>query len=164
MCLSLLGTWAGGSAGEEWTQHCSILQVLISIQSLIMVDEPFFNEPSFEKQRGTHEGTVGNKAYASIVRYGTVRYAMTEAMRKPPKGFEDAVKTHFSLRKEELKAQLETWVCEAKNDPDAGQGYGSLVSSHNNVLAAQFKSSKDAYHKALKTAVADCVKELNKLK
>jgi hypothetical protein len=42
--------------------------VLISIQSLIMVEEPFFNEPSFEKQRGTAEGTAGNKAYASIVR------------------------------------------------------------------------------------------------
>ena len=40
VCLSLLGTWAG----PKWNVQSSILQVLISIQSLIMVDEPYYNE------------------------------------------------------------------------------------------------------------------------
>jgi hypothetical protein len=89
---------------------------------------------------------------------------MTEAMRSPPQGFEEAVKTHFTMRKEELKAQLEAWVVEAEQDSGtaAGLGYGALVSSHNSVLAGLFRQ-KGAYHKALKAAVADCVKELNKL-
>ena len=32
VCLSLLGTWRGGSAMEEWNSSSSLLQVLVSIQ------------------------------------------------------------------------------------------------------------------------------------
>jgi hypothetical protein len=43
VCLSLLGTWSGGQ-GESWSADVSTtFQVLISIQSLILVDEPYFN-------------------------------------------------------------------------------------------------------------------------
>jgi len=43
VCLSLLGTWSGGQ-GESWNADASTtFQVLISIQSLILVDEPYFN-------------------------------------------------------------------------------------------------------------------------
>lgn len=45
VCLSLLGTWQAGK-GESWSgEYSTILQVLVSIQSLILVDEPFYNEP-----------------------------------------------------------------------------------------------------------------------
>ena len=45
VCLSLLGTWSG-RAGENWNPEGSnILQVLISIQGLVLVDNPFFLEP-----------------------------------------------------------------------------------------------------------------------
>jgi ubiquitin-protein ligase len=45
VCLSLLGTWSGGQ-NETWDPKAStLLQVLVSIQSLIFVPEPFFNEP-----------------------------------------------------------------------------------------------------------------------
>jgi baculoviral IAP repeat-containing protein 6 len=41
VCLSLLGTWKG----PGWdAQHSTLLQVLISIQSLIFVERPWFNE------------------------------------------------------------------------------------------------------------------------
>eukprot|EP01046_Picozoa_sp_COSAG06_P035838 COSAG06_NODE_3893_length_4797_cov_4.554066_2_plen_148_part_00 len=56
VCLSLLGTWSG-EAGENWNpQSSNILQVLISIQGLVLVEEPFYNEPGFEKQIGTEDG------------------------------------------------------------------------------------------------------------
>lgn len=46
VCLSLLGTW-DGDKGESWnSQTSTLLQVLVSIQSLILVPEPFFNEVS----------------------------------------------------------------------------------------------------------------------
>ncbi|XP_063708470.1 (E3-independent) E2 ubiquitin-conjugating enzyme UBE2O-like [Culicoides brevitarsis] len=48
VCLSLLGTWIGKSKTEQWTENSTIYQLLISIQSLILVPEPFFNEPGFE--------------------------------------------------------------------------------------------------------------------
>uniref|UniRef100_A0A914VVG4 UBC core domain-containing protein n=1 Tax=Plectus sambesii TaxID=2011161 RepID=A0A914VVG4_9BILA len=45
ICLSILGTWEGRPE-EKWNPYCSLLQVLISIQGLIFVKEPYFNEPS----------------------------------------------------------------------------------------------------------------------
>jgi len=45
VCLSLLGTWAG----PGWDPKTStLLQVLLSIQGLIFVDDPFHNEPGME--------------------------------------------------------------------------------------------------------------------
>ena len=45
MCLSLLGTWSG----PGWDPvRSTLLQVLVSVQALIMVDEPFFNEPGYQ--------------------------------------------------------------------------------------------------------------------
>merc|ERR1712020_608562 len=53
VCLSLLGTWEGAQ-GEAWNAETStIIQVLISIQSLILCPEPYYNEPGFERSYGT---------------------------------------------------------------------------------------------------------------
>jgi hypothetical protein len=42
VCLSLLGTWSG----PGWISgQSTLLQVLISIQSLILCEEPYLNEP-----------------------------------------------------------------------------------------------------------------------
>ncbi len=52
VCLSLLGTWPGGGKAEKWVAATSsMLQLLVSIQSLIFVDQPFFNEPGYERNR-----------------------------------------------------------------------------------------------------------------
>ena len=56
VCLSLLGTWEG-QQGERWNETTStVLQVLVSIQSLILVPEPYFNEPGYEQEIGTEAG------------------------------------------------------------------------------------------------------------
>ena len=44
VCLSLLGTWHGGSRAEEWTDTSTLLQVFVSIQALIFVKYPAWNE------------------------------------------------------------------------------------------------------------------------
>ena len=43
-------------------------QVLVSIQSLILIDAPYFNEPGFERTRGTPEGDKANERYAQSER------------------------------------------------------------------------------------------------
>jgi len=49
VCLSLLKTWRGGP-GEMWTSDVStVMQVLTSIQALIFVDQPYYNEPGYER-------------------------------------------------------------------------------------------------------------------
>lgn len=63
MCLSLLGTWSGAQ-GESWNEKTStILQVLVSIQSLILVAEPYFNEPGYESSMGTDHGREQSDKY-----------------------------------------------------------------------------------------------------
>ena len=58
VCLSLLGTWSG-RAGEMWSAETSnLLQVLISIQGLVLVQDPYFNEPGYEAERGSARGAA----------------------------------------------------------------------------------------------------------
>lgn len=51
VCISLLGTWTGRGS-EVWTIDSTLLQLIISIQGLILVAEPYFNEAGYEKQKG----------------------------------------------------------------------------------------------------------------
>lgn len=102
VCLSLLGTWRG-HASENWDPKLStILQVLVSIQALIMSEEVYFNEPGFENEAGTTEGEKKNEGYSNIVRYANVRFAMLGQLKNPPKGFESVVKRHFYIKKFEI--------------------------------------------------------------
>lgn len=51
VCVSLLGTWSGRDT-EVWGPNSTLLQVIVSIQGLILVAEPYFNEAGYEKQKG----------------------------------------------------------------------------------------------------------------
>ncbi|CAL1152374.1 unnamed protein product [Cladocopium goreaui] len=73
VCLSLLGTWQGERA-ENWDATTSrAVQVLISIQSLILVPQPYFNEPGFEREIGTETGERRSHEYNRSVRENCVR-------------------------------------------------------------------------------------------
>lgn len=39
---------------------------LVSIQGLVLVREPYFCEPSFERMRGTEEGTLNSRLYKYV--------------------------------------------------------------------------------------------------
>lgn len=84
VCLSLLGTWTGKST-EMWDKNKStMLQVLVSIQALILNAKPFFNEPGFEKSYVGPEGEKMSRSYnddAFIYSLKTMMYTL----RKPPK-------------------------------------------------------------------------------
>lgn len=41
-----------------------------------------------------------NRAYENIVRYATVKYAMIDVIKYPPKGFEEVVLKNFWLKRE----------------------------------------------------------------
>ena len=63
VCLPLLGTWRGEDS-EAWSEATStFLQVLVSIQSLIFVPEPYFNEPGYEASIGTPSGISASRDY-----------------------------------------------------------------------------------------------------
>jgi len=91
VCLSLLNTW-DGRPEEKWNeQTSSLLQVLVSIQSLVLVQEPYFNEPGYESLRGTASGNAASAEYDANVREGTVRWAMLEVLQRPPACFQEVI-------------------------------------------------------------------------
>ncbi|KIJ21893.1 hypothetical protein PAXINDRAFT_173916 [Paxillus involutus ATCC 200175] len=79
VCLSILGTWSGDRT-ETWSAaRSSLLQAFVSIQGLVLVKEPWFCEPAYEKLRGTEEGTVNSRLYnekAYVLSRGFVRRAL----------------------------------------------------------------------------------------
>lgn len=84
VCLSLLGTWTG-KQNEMWIPDKStMLQVLVSIQALILNAKPFFNEPGYEKTYTGIEGERRSLAYnenAFVLSLKTMIYTL----RRPPK-------------------------------------------------------------------------------
>ncbi|XP_014667326.1 PREDICTED: baculoviral IAP repeat-containing protein 6-like [Priapulus caudatus] len=115
VCLSLLGTWEG-QQGEQWnSEQSSLLQVLISIQSMIFVAEPFFNEPGYEQEIGSEAGRKHSAEYNHEVQINTVKWAMVHQMSNPSPGFEEVIKTHFRLKKDRILQEVEGWYATNKS-------------------------------------------------
>ena len=107
VCLSLLGTWQG----PGWIpKESTLLQVLMSIQSLILVKDPYFNEPGFEKTRTTAEGRRHAEAYSKNIRSYTLQWAMLEQLQKANESpFKDIITKHFQMKYDSIKEQLDAW-------------------------------------------------------
>ncbi|GMJ03582.1 ubiquitin-conjugating enzyme 23, PHO2 FAMILY UBIQUITIN CONJUGATION ENZYME 2 [Hibiscus trionum] len=97
VCLSLLNTWTG-RGNEVWDPtSSSILQVLVSLQGLVLNARPYFNEAGYDKQVGTAEGEKNSLAYNENTFLLNCK-SMMHLLRKPPKDFEEFVKDHFRRR------------------------------------------------------------------
>jgi len=113
VCLSLLGTWSG-EAGESWNPDLSsFLQILISIQSLILVDMPYFNEPGYEKTINTPNGKAANMKYNDNIRLQTIRVAMIGNIKKKIPSYENFITNHFKLKKDEILETVNNWLEES---------------------------------------------------
>ncbi|GJN06556.1 hypothetical protein PR202_ga24295 [Eleusine coracana subsp. coracana] len=97
VCLSLLNTWWGNGC-EKWAKsNSTLLQVLVSIQGLVLNDKPYYNEPGNKNSAKTAVGEKNSLAYnqtAFILSCKTMLYSITN----PPKHFETLVARHFSER------------------------------------------------------------------
>ncbi|MCL7033647.1 hypothetical protein MKW94_023671 [Papaver nudicaule] len=128
VCLSLLNTWSGRK-DEMWTPNKSnMLQVLLSIQALVLNTKPYFNEPGWAPSAGTVQGEKSSQKYNEstfILSCRTILYTL----KNPPKHFEDYVLGHFRLRAHPFllacKAYIEGaqvgCVVEGVQDVDEGQ-------------------------------------------
>lgn len=119
VCLSLLGTWGGGS-GETWDpKTSSIIQLLKSIQSLILVEEPCFNEPGHERNYGSDAGNKENAGYNQNVQFYTMRTSMLNMLKNIDKQypeFKDMILFHFKSKKDEILKQIDRWTDKAVAD------------------------------------------------
>ncbi|XP_065681736.1 uncharacterized protein LOC100214758 isoform X1 [Hydra vulgaris] len=128
VCLSILNTWHGRPE-ERWSpQTSSLLQVLVSIQSLILVSEPYFNEPGYERMRATPQGKQNSCDYNTNIQQATIKWAMIEQIKRPSLCFREIIHRHFLMKQADVISQCERWLAESKQNTRC---YESL----NNTLA-----------------------------
>lgn len=121
----MLGTWSG----PGWQANKStLLQVLVSIQGLILVPDPFYNEPAFESGRGKPHMVKRSNDYNTNIRRFTLQHAMddflTLACTSTQQGqpctksnqlkdypeFTSVVVKHFYERRHAIRVQLDEWL------------------------------------------------------
>ncbi|XP_055013772.1 (E3-independent) E2 ubiquitin-conjugating enzyme UBE2O isoform X2 [Boleophthalmus pectinirostris] len=108
VCVSLLGTWIGKGT-ERWTSKSSLLQVLISIQGLILVNEPYYNEAGFDSDRGLQEGYENSRCYNEMALIKMVQ-SMTQLLQHPVEVFKQEIQQHFVCSGWRLVHRLEVWL------------------------------------------------------
>lgn len=80
---------------EVWdSTKSSILQVLVSVQGLVLVPEPYYNEAGYEKQIGTQEGRHNSRQYNESTLLLTLKH-MIVTLNNPLPPFEEMAKRHF---------------------------------------------------------------------
>ncbi|KAE9551922.1 hypothetical protein FO519_004881 [Halicephalobus sp. NKZ332] len=148
VCLSVLNTWHGRPE-ERWNaETSSFLQVIVSIQSLILVSDPYFNEPGYERSRNTPAGQQASRDYDANIRAMTVRWAILEQIRNPPKAFEEVIKCHFYLKKDEITTQIKNWIEEMQKYADENSEQPDRTMKNSLVaLKRNFELLKEEFNK-----------------
>lgn len=93
ICLSLLGTWQGRNE-ENWSEKATLLQILVSIQGLVLVRNPFFNEAGFESLEKQGEYKTEARLYSEkvfVMSRGFVKHALARGVA----GFNDVLAWNY---------------------------------------------------------------------
>eukprot|EP00475_Leptophrys_vorax_P018143 TRINITY_DN2476_c0_g1_i1.p1 TRINITY_DN2476_c0_g1~~TRINITY_DN2476_c0_g1_i1.p1 ORF type:complete len:568 (-),score=165.08 TRINITY_DN2476_c0_g1_i1:45-1748(-) len=117
VCLSLLGTWQGPGWDPE---NSTLLQLVVSVQAMILCEEPYCNEPGWYGS----VGSTASKSYSKQLRKASALYAMLwhlNGEHPVPQCFQKVVSGHFYMNREEIKAQLQAW--ETLNSQVAGESH-----------------------------------------
>lgn len=109
VCLSLINTWSGSKA-EKWTKGSTILQLLVSIQGLVLNSRPYFNEPGL----GMGKDSKFSMWINASNRYNEDAFilsckTMQHIMRHPPQNFESFVAQHFRQRAAPLITAIDNY-------------------------------------------------------
>ncbi len=113
ICSSILNTWKG-LASESWTPELStIFQILVSIQSQIFVEQPYFNEPGYEKSMNTPTGQQHSKEYNDNIMQYTLDHAIIDLIEDTKRGkypeFNDVINEYFNYHKHNIINTLNIW-------------------------------------------------------
>lgn len=159
VCLSLLNTWSG-SQKEMWIPNLStMLQVLVSIQGLILNAKPYFNEPAYARLSGTPHGEKSSHHYNECTFILSLK-TMVFTLRNQPKHFEDFVVGHFFKRALDILVACKAYMdgaqvgCLVKGGvQDVDEGDKSCSQDFKATLGAYFKPLVDAF---TQIGVKDC--------
>ncbi|RPD64686.1 hypothetical protein L226DRAFT_497961 [Lentinus tigrinus ALCF2SS1-7] len=108
VCLSLLGTWPGRPE-EQWSPKSTLLQVLVSIQSMILIELPYFNEPGYGKANPSNRAS---QEYNKNIRAQTTRWAIVEWLKDEHKDgvWGEVIASHFLTRHDTIRSCLAEWA------------------------------------------------------
>lgn len=143
VCLTLLGTWQGHKS-EEWNAETSTLQqLLVSIQSLILVPNPIFNEPGHEADIGSEKGDKKNNDYNAFIRLFTMRNVV-QFLKNPFQYPElaDIIITHLTLKKDHILETFTAWTSTATHVNNSVQHQGPI---DKNSFETELKKIKELY-------------------
>ncbi|KAI5651971.1 ubiquitin-conjugating enzyme domain-containing protein [Phthorimaea operculella] len=148
VCVSLLGTWSGRGV-EVWGKDSSLLQVIVSLQGLILNAEPYFNEAGYEKQKGTQQGTENSRMYNEMVLLKLVQ-SMTRMTCNPPEPFRKEILAHMRAHAHTLCKRLEGLAAlSAGKETDVPPPDYPLVPASRGFCLT-LRSSLDAFRAALR--------------
>ncbi|URE35773.1 hypothetical protein MUK42_33910 [Musa troglodytarum] len=109
VCLSLLKTWMG-SGSEVWDpENSTILQVLLSLQALVLNEKPYFNEAGYDEQIGRVEAEKNSITYNENAFLQSCK-SMLYILRRPPKHFEALVEEHFTQRSHHILSACKAYL------------------------------------------------------
>ncbi|KAF0982096.1 hypothetical protein FDP41_011957 [Naegleria fowleri] len=133
ICLSLLNTWEAKHDTEAWNPKTSnILQLLLSIQGLVLVPEPYFNEANYDRHLQTIEGTNNSIIYNENALLLSVRHMMKN-LRHPPKHFETIIRAHFREQGPKIIERLVRYLAEDERANNSTSSDSNGVSSIGNL-------------------------------
>jgi ubiquitin-protein ligase len=119
VCLSILGTYVGPTASqtEKWNTSSTLYQVLLSIQGQILVENPYFNEPGYQHEYKTPNGTKKSDEYNKSIKLYTLQHAMLDLLDNNmfPE-FKDIINMHFKIKKDKIIDICNKWITEYNND------------------------------------------------
>lgn len=164
VCLSLLNTWSGNKK-EMWIPDMStMLQVLVSIQGLILNAKPYFNEPAYARMGGSTHGEKRSYEYNENTLLLSLK-TMIYTIKKPPKHFEDFVVSHFRNRAHDILVACKAYMdgaqvgCLVKGGvQDVDEGDQSCSKKFKASLAVQVKQLIAAF---MQIGIKDCEKFLS---
>lgn len=144
VCLSIIGTWQG----PGWTSVMTTKSILISIQSL-MCENPFFNEPGFEKQEAKYGAE--SRRYNDRILYEKLRVAVVDMAEK---SLSETFTMPQVLRELVLRMYCERYASYEKMIADNMALNGTSVSDRYNMAMRPSGVTKFDY-KALQKKLAE---------
>jgi hypothetical protein len=80
---------------------------------MVLVEDPYFNEPNVETMRHQTEGMAASKKRNAGLQLDTIRWAMTDVLRHSRPGFEALIKAHFRVLRGRIMKQCLQWMGDA---------------------------------------------------
>ncbi|KAJ8560468.1 hypothetical protein K7X08_022328 [Anisodus acutangulus] len=120
---------------ERWTKNSTVLQ-LVSIQGLVINDQPYFNEPGLEELNKSESWLKMSLVYNEEVFILSCKMMLCH-IRKPPKNFKTFVYEHFRERGESILAAIKAY---GDGKAIVGQYQGHSQKSSRVNMSADFQN------------------------